>query len=234
MAGEKLETGNIVLYQVSPEPGDDLLPPPSAPALPPPSLPTGSLVLSVPSDWTHYVNKITAIPPGLQEHFLDFSFSYPPQFQVVPGDSNFIKVEESIVDPDGGSYTLENFAVGYITANPGVIPGSDLELIFPMLAEQLSSQFAQGFPNYKELSQGPAGVAGQPGLAMLFEAELADTARGNIKIFGKLLLARQPGKEKGVAIIMLASALDPEVTNPAEVGVRGDLAPILSSFRFGE
>jgi len=208
-----------------PSQSDDDPPAPPAPLMP---------NEPVPSDWITYVSDASAIPPGLAEHFLDFSFAYPPRFRVVPDDSNFIKVEESTVEQDGASYTLENFAVGYLTAGPEVVRGTDQTVIFPELAKQLSAQFAQGFPNYKELGQSPAKVAGLDGLALLFEAEFSDTPKGNIRLFGKLLLARPPGKEKGVAIIMLASSLDPEVSSAAEVGVVGDMGPILESFRFGE
>lgn len=235
---------NVVAYQVptpanQPEtvppkqakPGLDAIDIPSAPGAPGTPAPSAKTAPPVPAGWKTFVNSMATTPAGLKEHFVGFSFSYPGKFEIIPGESNFIKIEESLADPAAGNFTLENFAVGYITASAGVLPGMDQDLIFPMLLQQLSAQFAKGFANYKEVAQVPESVAGLRGRALLFEAEIKGTDKGDIKFYGKTLVAREQGKEKGVAIIMLATSLDPEVKSPADVGVKGDLAPILGSFR---
>ena len=236
---------NVVAYQV-PTPSDKVegAPPkgakpalegidiPSAPGAAVTPAQSSGKAPPVPAGWQKFVNTKATTPAGLKEHFVDFSFSYPPaKFEIIPGESNFIKVEERTVDPVAGNFTLENFAVGYITASAGVLPGMDQDLIFPMLLEQLSKQFAGGFAGYKEVAQVPENVAGLRGMALLFEAELKGTAKGDVKFYGKTIVAREQGKEKGVAIIMLATSLDPDVKSAADVGVKGDLAPILNSFR---
>ena len=232
---------NVVAYQV-PTPAkkvESVSPPgakpaldgieiPSAPGAGPAPVPSPKQSPPVvPAGWQTYTNTKASIPARLREHFVGFSFSYPAKFEIVPGESNFIKIEESLADPTAGNFTLENLAVGYITASPGVLPGMDQDLIFPMLMEQLSAQFAKGFANYKEIAQVPEDVAGLRGRALLFEAEIKGTDKGDVKFYGKTLLAREQGKEKGVAIIMLATSLDPDVKGPADVGGKGDLAPIL-------
>ncbi len=201
--------------------------PPTSPASPPPSTP-----VPAPPGWKTFVNTVDALPEDMKPKFVDFTFNYPEKFATIPGDdTNFIKVEESLTDPVQGSFTLENFAVGNMIANPEPFPGMDQEMIYPMLLEQLGAQFGQNFPNYQKIGEAPEEVAGLRGRALLFQAEFKGTDKGDIKFFGKTLLVRRPGKERGVVIIMLATSLDPDVKSAADVGVKGDLGAILKSFR---
>jgi hypothetical protein len=101
----------------------------------------------------------------------------------------------------------------------------------PLLMQQLGSQFAAGFPGYREVSQFEEEVSGYKGRAMIFESELKGTPRGDVKIFGKVLLVRKPGATKGVTIIMLATTEDPQIKTVHDVGVTGDLPGIVQSFK---
>lgn len=227
-----------------PAPPQEKAPAPSAPApsAPAPSAPQAPAVSATPAPaaplepvppapgWKKYVNTKEALPDGLKDKFVGFTFNYPEKFVVVPGDANFIKVEESISAP-GGNFTLENFAVGNLVASPEAIPGMDQDMIFPMLIEQFGAKFAQGFPNYKKVAEAPEEVAGLKGRALLFQAEFKGTDKGDIAFYGKVLLARQKGKERGVALLMLATSLDPDVKSAADVGVKGDLGAIVKTFR---
>ena len=185
-----------------------------------------------PPGWKTYVNTVDALPEDMKPKFVAFTFNYPEKFAAIPDDDvNFIKVEESLTDPVQGSFTLENFAVGNMIANPESFPGMDQELIYPMLLEQLGAQFAQSLPNYQKISEAPEEVSGLRGRSTLFQAEFKGTDKGDITFYGKTLLVRQPGKERGVVIIMMATSLDPEIKSAADVGVKGDLGAILKSFR---
>ena len=163
------------------------------------------------------------IPAGLRDKFVAFQFQYPAKFVVKPGTENFVKVEES-VSQGGGTTTLENFAVGYIT-----MPTADADnnVFYPQLLSQLSTQFAAGFSGYREIAQVPETVAGFRGRAMTFQATI-----GTTPVFGKTIVVRETGNRRGVALIMLATPADPEVKSVADVGVKGDLAAILASFKF--
>lgn len=206
--------------------------PPTEAGTIPTTSPTASAPVPAPPGWKTYVNTIDALPEEMKPKFVPFTFNYPEKFAVIPDDEvNFIKVEESITDPVQGTFTLENFAVGNMIANPEPFPGMDQELIYPMLLEQLGAQFAQGLPNYQKISEAPEKVAGLSGRSALFQAEFKGTDKGDIKFFGKILLVRQPGKERGVVIIMMATSLEPEIKDAADVGVKGDLGAILKSFQ---
>jgi hypothetical protein len=172
-----------------------------------------------------YVNVKEKLPAKLQPNFVPFSFDYPDDFEVQPqGDVNFVKVEKYATQ--GKGYTAENFAVGYAWFTP---PDADSDLLYDQLLDQLGQQFAGGFHNYKEHKRMPETVAGVRGKAAIFQADFNDAAR--TKIYGKTILLHPPGKKNGVTIIMLATSLDPDIRSANDVGVKGESAEILRSFR---
>ncbi len=212
--------------KVSPPSGPERESESNSPTLTPPleSFPT-------PPGWKQFSNTKDALPEDMKPKFVGFTFNYPEKFEVIPDDANFIKIEESITDPVQGSFTVENFAVGNMFANPETIPGMDQEVVYPMLLEQFNARLEENFPNYKKVGEAPEEVAGLQGRALLFEAEFEGTEKGDIIFYGKALLLRQKGKERGIAIIMMATSLDPDVKSAEDVGVKGDLGEILRSFR---
>ena len=171
--------------------------------------------------WKTYVNVKQKLPAELQEHFVAFSFSYPPSFEMLPQDaSNFVKVEKYI---GGKGNTGQNFAVGYAT-----FPPVGAELLYDTLLTQLGDQFKPNFPNYRETKRLPVNLPVGTGKALLFEAKFAN----NIKVYGKTMLLHPKGKPGGVTIIMLATSLDPTITSADDLGVKGETAQILQSFKF--
>lgn len=174
-----------------------------------------------------YTSTPDNIPAGLRQHFVPFEFHYPKKFEVVPSEENFIKIEEAIREGTDGDFTLENFAVGYIT----IPANADNNTVYPVLLGQLAAQLAKGFPGFREISQAPETVSGERGRAMLWQALMRGTPKGDVTFYGKVVLVRRPSQPIGVAIIMIATSLDPEVKSPAAVGVKGDLATVLRSFK---
>lgn len=187
----------------------------------------GQTVFIPGADWKSYNSLSGNIPADMQEHLVPFTFSFPPQFEIVPSSGNFVKVEEGTAPGTGDNFTYENFGVGYFN-----IPSDGVDAVaMPLLIAQLGSQFAAGFPGYREVSQFEEEVSGYKGRAMIFESELKGTPRGDVKIFGKLVLVRKPGATKGVTIIMLATTADPEIKTVYDVGVKGDLPGLIQSFK---
>ena len=183
---------------------------------------------AVPTGWRRFENSLETTPAGLKANFVPFSFTYPEKFVPTPIETNFIKVEERLTD-EGGAFTLENFSVGYITLPAG--PESDA--VYTGLLNDLSRAQAAGIPNYREIVQFPEEVAGQRGRALLFEGEVKNSPKGDVRVFGKVIVARKARAERGVAIFMLATSLDPEVKEVRDLGEKGELASILDSFEFG-
>jgi len=178
-----------------------------------------------------YTNVKDKLPAKLQPHFVAFSFDYPASFVLQPqGEINFVKVEQ--YTSAGPGNTSENFAVGSASFSMPSMPGGlDLfgSVLYDQLLDQLGQQFARGFHNYKEVKKVNETVSGIKCRAALFEADLNDS--GKTMIYGKTIVVHPPGKDKGVTIIMLATSLDPDIDSPADLGVKGETAEILRSFR---
>lgn len=217
---------------------------PSAPVSSNPSLPSSASPseASKPADPSEYVpppgaerfvNSQDNLDGRLREHYVDFSFYYPSSWQKDPtagvrGASNFAKVERRI-PPD---FTQENFAVGWYSSSGSV--ASDRAL-FPKLAESLSTQLAAGFPEYRKVSEGETTTGAYQGYEFRFEGMSRDTAKGDIKIWGRVIFVPpSDGGSTGATLLMLATSLAPELESVDDIGVKGELPMVLESFRFGK
>lgn len=188
------------------------------------------------ADTKTYVSSRANFTGKLAEHYTDFSFEYPSDWQLDPkagkgNSSNFVKVERSL-SGGGGNFTLENFAVGWYTST-GTMAGD--AALFPQLTAQLSQQFAQGFPGYEKVSEGRTRVGNYDGYEFRFKSRAKDTPKGDVSFYGRVVLI--PGgsasQRNGVALVMLASSLAPEIEGSEDVGVKGETPVILDTFRLG-
>jgi hypothetical protein len=183
-----------------------------------------------------FVNSKTGLTGKLDEHYVDFSFSYPVDWKLIPaipGGPNFIKVERSITgQTKDDNFTQENFAVGPFWVDQPAAPAPGM---LPLLAEQFSGRLAGGFPNYKQLSSEPATVAGYKAHELRFSSQMAGTPKGDITIWGRCVFIPDPaGGRDGVTLMMLATNLADGLTSDKDVGVKGELPVILSSFKLGK
>lgn len=186
-----------------------------------------------PSDAVQFVNSKDNLDGKLAEHYVDFSFYYPRDWQKDPkagvrGAVNFAKVERRL-PPD---FTQENFAVGWYSS-AGSEEGD--RAAFPGLAANLSSQFAKGFSEYRKVKEGSVKVGEYDGYEFRFESISRNTEHGDIKIWGRVIfLPPVDGGKSGVTLLMLATSLAPELKSLNDVGVKGGLPMMLDSFRFGK
>jgi hypothetical protein len=188
---------------------------------------------TAPADAVEFVNSKESLDGKLAEHYVNFSFYYPNRWEKdpragVPGATNFAKVERRI-PPD---FTQENFAVGW---NSSAAPVSENLELFHTLAEKLFAQFKSEFPGYRKVSEGPVKMGVYDGYEFRFEGVSKDTAKGDLKLWGRvILLPPQDGGKDGVTLLMLATSLAPELKSLDDVGVKGELPMMLQSFRFGK
>ena len=144
------------------------------------------------------------------------------------GARNFAKVERRL-PPD---FTQENFAVG-LYASTGA-ETRDREA-YPRLMEARSAEFAKTVPEYQKVSQSETKVGVYNGYELRFSGVSRNTAKGDIKIWGRVVFLPPPdGGKNGVTLLMLATSLAPELKSGADVGDKGELPIILNSFRFGK
>lgn len=186
-----------------------------------------------PSEMVHFESSEEGLSDHLKEKYTEFSFDYPADWQVKEAGQtsdaqNFVKVERTLPDTEQGEFTLENFAVGYFT------PSKDAEKneqLYSQLTEQMSEQFATGFPNYQKTSEGKTKIGAIEGYEFRFQSRLDDTARGPVTLWGRTILLPKPDSTKGVSLVLLASSLAPEIESAADVGEKGELAEVLKSFK---
>lgn len=186
-----------------------------------------------PPNAAQFLNSNNNLDGKLAENYVDFSFYYPRSWQKDPtagvsGATNFAKVERRI-PPD---FTQENFAVGsYVSAGSA---DSD-RAVFHTLAQNLSSQFAKKFPEYRKVSEGMTKAGVYEGYEFRFEGMSRDTAKGDLNLWGRVIFVPPvDGSKNGVTLLMLATSLAPELKKVEDVGVKGELPMLLESFRFGK
>lgn len=178
------------------------------------------------SGWNTYINVKDNLPAGLQPNFVAFSFNYPKSFNLQPqSEINFVKVEKYTAAGKGN--TSENFGVGYARFDD---PSTESVALYNTLLDQLGQQLAGGFHNYREVRRLDENVDGIQSRAMLFQADFKDAP--GIMIYGKTIVVHPPRKKYGVTIIMLGTSLSRDVKSADDLGVKGDTAEILRSFRF--
>jgi hypothetical protein len=186
-----------------------------------------------PADAAQFVNSKDKLDGKLAEHYVDFNFYYPDRWEKdpkagVPGASNFVKVERRL-PPD---FTQENFAIGWYSSSGSA---TDDKALFPTLTENLSAQFAKSFPEYRKVSEAETKVGVYDGYEFRFESSSRSTAKGDLKIWGRVIfLSPTDGGKNGVTLVLITTSLAPEVKSIDDVGVKGELPMILESFRFGK
>lgn len=187
-----------------------------------------------PPDTVKFTNSQANLDGKLAEHYLDFSFYYPKDWQTdpkagTPGASNFVKFERRL-PPD---FTQENFAVGWY-GSKGTFAAD--ESTFPQLVQVLGNTLANGFPEYQKVSEGPTKVNSLDGYEFRFTSISKGTEKGDLKVWGRVIFLPTgvAGDQTGATLIMLATSLAPELSNVDDVGAKGETPVILESFRFGK
>ena len=167
----------------------------------------------------------------LLQHYIDFEFNYPQGWRVTPEtgtaqSQNFVKV---VIKNEAGS-DMESFGVGtfYGTGNP-----AQDRSVYPQVVQQISSQFASSFPNYRLVDQGDTQVGPYAGYQFRFTARVTPQGRDPIDVWGRAIMIPGPvGQTNGAFLILIASSASDQVHGLNDVGVRGQLTVPLNSFRF--
>ena len=78
--------------------------------------------------------------------------------------------------------------------------------------------------------KGRAPMGNSNGRAALFQADFNDP--GKTMFWGKTIVVHPAGKKNGVTILLLGTSLGLDVRSADDLGVKGESAEILRSFRF--
>lgn len=186
-----------------------------------------------PPNSVQFVNSSANLDGKLAEHYLDFSFYYPRSWKSDPksgvaGASNFVKVER-LLPPD---YTQEQFAVAWYESGGTIESDRDK---FAKLVETLNNNYRQ-FPEYRKVSEEDTKINSYDGHEFRFESISRNTAKGDIKLWGRIVFLPPgvEGQKNGLILLMLATSLAPELSGVEDVGAKGEMPLILESFRLGK
>jgi len=186
-----------------------------------------------PADAVQFTNSAAKLDGDLAAHYVGFSFYYPKSWTRDPkagvqGASSFAKIDNQSSEDEGlKERVLFNWypSKGSYEADASV---------FPVSAKKVTDQLSGALPNFEEVSRGETTVNSYKGYEVRFKGVFKDTSKGDLPYWGRVIFL-PPGSETdkgGVAIVMLATSLAKEITSAADIGVKGDTALILDSFRF--
>jgi hypothetical protein len=178
-----------------------------------------------------FVNSPEGRTGNLAESYADFHFDYPSSWTTSPQNadsSNFVTMARPEVD---GS-TTENLSIGYLQGS-GSHDGD--EKLFPQLMTQLYSQFSQQFQGLEKVSEGTSHIGEYNAYHGLFHSKVEKTGK-TVDIFLRIALVPNPreGERNGVSMLMFATSAAAGISDPEDVGVKGELPVLLNSFRFGK
>lgn len=178
------------------------------------------------SDLVHYENTREGRTGNLAENYVDFSFDYPPTWEVRttdPDNINFVTVERRA---DGK--TWENLNVGYFRP---AASDAENQALYRQVLGQIEGQFSQQFRDFKKISEGPTKVGSYDGHEALYSGWIeADGKR--VDIFTRAIFLPSPDGKKGVSLMMMGTSLNPELEEANDLGREGELPAVLESFRF--
>jgi hypothetical protein len=184
------------------------------------------------ADAVQFTNSPANLDGDLASHYVGFSFYYPRAWTRdpkagVPGASSFAKVDNQSSEDEGlKERVLFNWypSKGSYEADASV---------FPVSAKKVTDQLSGALPNFEEVSRGGTTINSYKGYEVRFKGVFKDTGKGDLPYWGRVIFL-PPGSDTdkgGVAIVMLATSLAKEISGAADVGVKGDTALILESFR---
>jgi hypothetical protein len=104
---------------------------------------------------------------------------------------------------------------------------------FPQMVQETNDTLKKILPGYQMLSEGEVKFNGDwRAYEVKFQGSGISVSGEKIVVWGRRLFipASRPGVRNGFEITMLATSLAEEVKSADDVGVRGELAPILYSF----
>ena len=165
------------------------------------------------------IKEVEKVPDNLKPYFVPFTFHCPEKLKLVTKPETFL--------------TSESTAMGIITVLPvlPVVTAATWESVFAERLKEISTGYAAKYKNYQELSQGPEPIPNHTKCwQMRWQAEEPDPSSGAVVMYGRELLVRHDKRSQAVQVSMMAIR-DPEVQSANEVGVKGNLASVVNTFR---
>ena len=190
--------------------------------------------LAQPPNTKSFQNTKEDLKGDLAANFLGFSLYYPEGWKVIgpqPGTSanvrgKFLDMSRTTID----GRLQEQMLVSYYPS--GGTFESDFQR-FPFLVKETSETLEKILPDYRVISQGGITLNGVwRAYEVKFQGGGTSATGEKLQVWGRRLWvpATRDGVKNGYEITMLATSNAENVKGVNDVGVRGELGPILSSF----
>lgn len=192
-----------------------------------------------PEGTVFFENSKENLSVELLRNFRGFSLFYPSDWKINKFDKNRNKVDNKFIDiskNNADGLPLEQFMVSYYDSE-GTF---DLDREkFPAIVEKASDEIKKSpLPNFQLVGTGlvnlnkAEGYEGWKAYEMKFQGEGTAVNGDKIKLFGRrfYIPAARPGVKKGLVVTLLATSLSNEITSADDLGTKGDLKTILSTF----
>jgi hypothetical protein len=183
-----------------------------------------------PENTVYFQSSKQSVRGDLIRNFVGFKLYYPKDWtdnrgreSVVPGRrGKFLDISK----PAANGGISEQMLVSYY---PSKGTFADDEIRFPDLVKEATDTLKELIPNFQVVSQGPTKVNDWHAYELKFQG---NDASGKVVVWGRRLFvpAARPGTRNGFEITMLATSHSPNVRSVDDVGIKGDLGPILYSF----
>jgi len=189
--------------------------------------------ITQPPNSEYFANSKQNLREDLLRNFVGFSLYYPKDWKVVgpqPGTAGtrgkFLDVARLNSDGTPKEQMLISYypSKGTFTADAAT---------FTEMAKETNETLKKIVPGYQMVSEGEIRVNGDWNAYEVKFTGSGTAANGeNITVWGRRLFmpAARPGVRNGFEITMLATSAAEDVKSVDDVGVRGELAPILYSF----
>jgi serine/threonine protein kinase len=187
-----------------------------------------------PANTNFYQPNRRELTGDLKDNYVGFGLYYPKNWKFrgpqpgQPGGTRGKFIDISRESPDGK--LMEQMLVSYY---PSKGTFTDDATQFPELVKETNDALAKLLPNYMPLSEGSITVnGGWHAYEIKFQAGGTLPSGQTLNVWGRRIFmpAARPGVHDGFEITMLATSLAEDVRGVDDVGVRGQLAPILYSF----
>ena len=173
------------------------------------------------------------------KNFRGFQLYYPNDWKINKFDKNRNKVDNKFIDiskNNADGIPIEQFMVSYYDSD-GTFESDKAN--FPAIVEKASEEIKKSpLPNFQMVGSGLVnlnkadGYEGWKAYEMKFQGEGTALSGDKIKLFGRrfYIPAARPGVKKGLVVTLLATSFSKENASADDLGTKGDLKTILSTF----
>jgi len=186
-----------------------------------------------PPNTNFFENSKSNLKGDLLANFVGFALYYPkdwksngPQPATGTGRGKFLDISRET--PDGRM--IEQMLVSYY---PSKGTYSEDAANFPQLVKESNETLKKILPGYEAVSEGEIKVNGAwHAYELKFQGGGTSPNGDKLTVWGRRIFipAARPGARDGFEITMLATSLSDDVKSVDDVGVKGELGPILYSF----